>query len=118
MKTRKKTTPKNSIVVFLTQLGAMRALLMCAVLAMLVFVPVPGTSPVYQGWALIPTILVPVLAPILFMVLMLDVLMTSVFMTDKKGALRARYRTILFIELALAAGFVLFWAPYFKAMIS
>jgi hypothetical protein len=51
------------------------------------------------------------------MVVMLDVLMSSIFMIDKKGAARARYRRIQLTNLTLAIGMVVFWTPYFKALI-
>lgn len=95
----------------------MRVVLACGALALIVFVPAAGTVPVYAGWALIPTVIAPVLAPILFMVLMLDVLMASVFMIDKQGAARARYRKIQIINLVLGVTLVLFWIPYFKGLI-
>lgn len=101
----------------MSQLGPMRAVLAGVALALIIFVPAPGTPPVYQGVGLIPTVLVPVLAPILFMVLMLDVLMASVFMIDKRGAARARYRMIQLFNLALAVALVLFWIPYFRALL-
>ena len=116
MKTHKTSLSKNPLARFLAQLGPMRVVLAGAALALIIFVPAPGTPPVYQGLGLIPTVLVPVLAPILFMVLMLDVLMASVFMIDKRGAARARYRMIQLLNLALAVALVLFWLPYFKGL--
>ena len=116
MKKRNKSTLKNPLTNFLTQLGLMRLVMACMALALIIFVPAPGTPPVYQGVGLIPTVLVPVLTPILFMVLMLDVLMASVFMIDKRGVERARYRMIQLLNLALAVALVLFWVPYFKGL--
>lgn len=117
MKPRNKIKQQTPTANILMQFGPMRVVLACAALALIVLVPTPGTSPVYSGWALITTIVVPVLAPNIFMVLMLDVLMSSVFMIDKKGAERARYRRIQLTNLALAAGMVVFWVPYYKALI-
>jgi len=117
MKKRKKPTTGNPLVRFVAQLGLMRQVLACMALALIVFVPAPGTPPVYQGLGMIPTVLVPVLAPILIMVLMLEVLMAGVFMVDKRGAARARYRGILLLNLALAVALVLFWIPYFRALV-
>lgn len=117
MKSRKKTRSKAPAANLLMQFGPMRVVLACTALALIVFVPMPGTTPIYSGWAMVPTIIVPVLAPNIFMVVLLDVLMSSIFMIDKKGAERARYRRIQLTELALAAGMVVFWVPYFKALI-
>lgn len=117
MKPRKRSKPKTPAANILMQFGPMRVVLACTALALIAFVPAPGTAPVYSGWAMIPTIVVPVLAPNIFMVVMLDVMMASIFMIDKKGAARARYRRIQLTNLALAAGLVVFWTPYFKALI-
>jgi len=117
MKPRKKTAPVNPFVSRLTHFGPMRLVLAGLALTMMSLVPAKGSVAVYHGWALVPTVLIPVLVPILFMVLMLDVLMSGVFMIDKKGAARTRYRTILLVELVLAVGLVLFWVPYFKGLI-
>lgn len=116
MKPRKKTAPVNPAVSLLVQFGPMRLVLAGLALTMMSLIPAKGSVAVYHGWALVPTVLIPMMVPILFMVLMLDVLMSSVFMIDKQGAARARYRTILFVELILAAGLVLFWVPYFRAL--
>lgn len=117
MKLRKKSKLKTPAANLLMQFGPMRVVLACTALVLIVFVPVPGTAPVYSGWTMIPTIVVPVLAPNIFMVLMLDVMMSSIFMIDKKGAARARYRRIQLTNLTLAIGMVVFWTPYFKALI-
>lgn len=97
-------------------LGGLRlALLVCVVVA-LVLIPAPGTRAVYAGWSLVTTLLIPVLAPLLFMLLMLDVLMSRVFMTDAEGAARARLKFVMWVNLLAAALLVIRWLPYYAAL--
>lgn len=98
------------------ELGPLRlGLLFFAVLA-IVLMPAPGTPAVYSGWPLVRTVLVPVLAPFLFLVLLLDALMARVFLTDAEGAARRRYKTAIIINLLAAAILLIRWLPHFAAL--
>ena len=77
----------------------------------------PGTRAVYEGWDLVPTVLLPVLAPLIFMVLLLDALMGRVLMADKSGKERERLRLTVIVNLLLAAGLALFWTPFYMALV-
>jgi len=83
---------------------------------MLFAAPSPGTRPDYHGWGMIPTLIAPTLAPIVFMVLLLDAMMSAVFMVDKRGTERARLKFIVFLHLLLAATLMIVWYPYFRAI--
>lgn len=78
--------------------------------------PNPGTPVVYAGWSMATTLIVPVLAPILLQVLLLDALMGRVLLSSNTGAERARYRRIMIVNLAMAAALVVGWTPYFLAL--
>lgn len=97
-------------------LGSLRLLLLCAALMSLVVVPTPGSRAVYEGWGLVTSVLLPVLAPLLFMGLLLDALMTRIFAGDAEGAARSRLRTISWINLAIAVVLLLRWLPYYAAL--
>lgn len=75
--------------------------------------PELGTKITYEGWAMATTLLAPVLAPIIFMLLMLDSLMTKVFMADKPAEVRASLRRILRINLLVGLGLFVYWLPFF-----
>lgn len=85
-------------------------------LLVMLLVPVPGTPAAAHGWAFVPTLLAPVLAPLILMVLLLDALMTRIFMTDATGAERARLKYIVAVDLVAAVALFLFWLPYFIAI--
>ena len=63
-----------------------------------------------------PTLIVPTLAPLVFMVLMLDALMARVHMTSVHGEALARYRRIVTVDLLLGLIVVGYWTPYFIAL--
>jgi hypothetical protein len=106
----------NRLFDFAAQFGALRLMLALATVSSALFVQKPGTSPVYAGWEFVPTVLAPVMTPLVLMVLLLDVLMSWVMRVDSKGRERVRLRHILVTELLLAAGLVVLWLPYYLAL--
>lgn len=104
------------IIVRLGELGVMRLALGVLALAVLVMAPRPGTAAVMDSWRMLPTLIVPTLAPLVFLVLMLDALMARVHMTSVRGAALARYRRVVAVDLLLGLIVVVWWAPYFIAL--
>jgi len=99
-------------------MGVLRVVLIALVILDMLAAPRPGTAIVYSGWELVTTMILPVLAPILLQVLLLDALMGRVMMGSAKGAERARYRRIMIVNLAFSAVLVLWWLPYFLKLFS
>jgi len=106
---RQRAQPEN----LLRQMGILRVVLIALVILDMLASPRPGTALVYSGWELVPTLILPVLAPILLQVLLLDALMGRVMMSSAKGTERARYRRILVVNLLFSLALVLWWLPYF-----
>lgn len=94
----------------------LRVLLALLAIILIVFATPPETEVILHGKQLIPTLLLPVLSPIIFFVLLLDVLMLMVFLTEKVGRQRTEYRLALYFNLILAIGLLLRWVPYFSAL--
>jgi hypothetical protein len=101
---------------FIANLGPLRLGLFCAALALSVAVPAPGARAVYEGWGLVTSVLLPVLAPLMFMGLLLDALMARVFASDAEGAARSRLRAVSWINLLIAVVLLLRWLPYYAAL--
>lgn len=101
---------------FLADLGALRLLLALAALTAAAGMPPPATAVSYQGWQVIYTLVIPVLAPMVFVVLMLDVLMSRVFMASAEAGARRRYRNIILTELLLGALILVRFVPYILAL--
>lgn len=115
-KPRAAVKPRGRSQNLLEQMGVLRVVLVSAAILDILAAPAPGTPVTYTGWALVTTLIVPVLAPILLQVLLLDALMGRVLMSSNQGTERARYRRIMIVNLVIAAVLVLGWAPYFLAL--
>ncbi len=98
------------------QLGWMRWSLIVLALIIMVAAPKAGTIPVYVTWRMVPTLIIPVLTPLIFTLLLMDSLMSRIWMTDKSGEARRHYRLAIVLNLALAAGIAIAWYPYFNAL--
>lgn len=101
---------------FLIQLKPMRVLLLFCALLTIALQPESGTPPVYDGWEMVQTLLIPVLAPLFFMLLILDTLMATLWRSQTSGEERLRYKRIQIADLVAAGLLVLSWLPYFIAL--
>jgi len=99
-------------------LGFLRVALVVMALLVMAGAPKPGTPAILEGWGMWKTLLTPTLAPILFMVLMLDALMGRVLLGSAQGHERARYRRIVTVNLVSGIALLLWWLPYFLALFS
>ncbi|MFQ6022255.1 MAG: hypothetical protein ACE5NW_05995 [Acidiferrobacterales bacterium] len=107
---------KTALVKLLTQFGPLRLALACAAVVAIFSALEPGTPGVYTGWNFVPTVLIPVLVPLIFMVLMLDTLMSAVFLSGKEGVERRRFKAIMATNVVLAVGVLLAWLPYYLSL--
>lgn len=107
---------RNLVTTFLAHLGVLRVLLVGAGVIAIVFATAPGTPPVYAGWALLPTLLIPVLVPLVFLMLVFDSIMSAVFMIDKRGQARTRYQTVILVNLVVAVLILVRWLAYYRAL--
>ncbi len=106
--------PANLIV----QLGWLRLFLAIVAIIAIVATPTAGTLAVYAGWQMVPTLIVPVLAPLIFVLLLMDSLMSRIWMTDKDPQERKHFKLAIALNLLLALGMAISWFPYFHAIAS
>lgn len=101
----------NIVSRFFRFVGPLRAMLMLLTASVIACAPfADGTTRL--GWMLGPTVIAPTLMAMLAFSLPLDMTMTRVFMLDKSGAERERYRRILWMEGAMLAALLAAWAPF------
>lgn len=64
-------------------------------------------------WDIFATLIAPVMAPLLVVVILFDYVMSRVRAADAVGDEQARYAAIARLELAAIAFSLIFWGPYF-----
>lgn len=107
----------NKITQQLKSFGFLRLSLLTLVLIEVLARPAPGTTPDYESARAVIEMIVSALAPIVFMLLLLDAIMTLVYMSSMPAERKPAYRLILVTNLVVAVIFFIYWLPYFKALI-
>lgn len=102
----------------LLDLKPLRIVLIIFAALTVIIQPDPGASPVYHGWQVVPTLLAPVLAPLFFMLLMLDFTMTTLLRSQSEGEEQARYSRVRRVVLIAGILLLLAWLPYFITLMS
>lgn len=100
----------------LAQLRPLRVVLILAGIVAILGRPEIGEPVVYSGWGVVTTLLIPVLAPILFMLLLLDALMSRVWMSEAQGEEKSRLRLVMRVDLIVGLLMLLSWLPFFIAL--
>ena len=106
----------NRVITFAAELGVLRVTLASIALIAVVLATPPGTEAVYSGWDFVPTVLMPVLVPLVLMGLLLDTMMSAIFMIEKELDERRRYRKIMITNLSLVIVLLVRWLPFFMAL--
>jgi len=91
--------------------GALRVLLVITVVVLIVAAPFSDGPAHATGWPLVRSVIAPTLFVIMAFVLPLDITMTLVFMSDRRGAERRRLRRIAQTEIVLLVAMIVAWIP-------
>jgi hypothetical protein len=70
-----------------------------------------------QGWRAIPSYVAPVLVVLIVWGLLFDMLMARVLMSEQQGLARDRYKAVLLVDAILLAALLLFWMPFYVALL-
>jgi len=103
---------------FLDSLGVLRVTMLCTTLLSLSAIPFTNTDVRMEGWGLLPDVLVPVVSFILVFILLLDMLMSRVFMIEAEAQKRQRFSKIFWVEFAQVVSLIVLWSSYFIAVLS
>ncbi|MFV1998520.1 MAG: hypothetical protein ACC641_10980 [Acidiferrobacterales bacterium] len=94
------------------RIGPLRFMLQGLAFVFIILSQFVGSRSVYSGWEIIPTLVVPALVPIIFFGMLLELMMSTVFMVDAEDVQKkTRFKTIIKIDIAIIAGLLLFWVP-------
>lgn len=100
---------------FLTSLGTLRVLLLAGVVVLIIAAPFSDgavhASSHASVWPLVRGVIAPTLFVIMVFVLALDITMTLVFMSDRRGEERRRLRRIAQVETVALVAMVVAWIP-------
>jgi len=107
------TTQEQGI---LGQLRPLRAALILGAIITILAKPAADSPVVYAGWEMVSSLLIPVLAPLIFMLLMLDALMSRVWMSEAEGDEWKRLRLVFRVDLIVGLVLLAYWLPYFIAL--
>lgn len=101
---------------FVARVGTLRIVLALVTIICMPLVFFSGGYEVVWDWSMIPNHVVPGLVVIIVWGLLFDMLMARVFMAEKEGAARERYKTVLKLDGLLLLGMCVFWGPFFWAL--
>ncbi len=92
----------------------LRVVLLLVGTLMIVFRTAPGTEVNIEGFAIVSTLLVPVVVILILMVLLLDTLMAKVMQEETQDL--SRYQYAIKLNLLVVFIMVVEWIPYFNAI--
>ncbi len=102
----------------LRQLGPLRVALSTVVLLLVAIAPFSGMDTNYDNLSVIPTIVAPVLVPIVFFVLWLDVLMSKVFGSQATTEFdKKRHRLAVRVNIIAVVLLVAAWTRFYYQLI-
>lgn len=102
---------------FLEIFGVLRGMLVLTVVLLIGLGPLSGGEVGTTVTSLLMAVVAPAIYVIMLFVLPLDITMSFVFMSDKEGDERARFRTIIRTEVALFVVMVLAWFPFIYGLL-
>ncbi|VAW91238.1 hypothetical protein MNBD_GAMMA22-2675 [hydrothermal vent metagenome] len=97
----------------LKEMGFLRIVLLLTTVFFNSVVPVAGTHESYEGVDAFFNTVIPSLTPLVFMVLLLDALMSRVMIDGKNDSGKIVSRRNSYISLALAFSLIIFWASFY-----
>jgi hypothetical protein len=107
---------KTEIYDLLSKLGPLRILLFALALVLIFFAAEAGTQGAREGIAVITSLILPTIAPMVFMGLLLDALMSWVKQVDLSGTEKRRFRLLSYLNLLFALVLLLRWLPFMLSL--
>ena len=101
---------------FIRDIGLLRAMLYIAALVVIILLPSAGVQVDVEWPAILTTVVVPALAPIIFMVILFDLVMSRVIKKGSGGDHPELLPNIFWIGLGLALIILLRWLPYLLSL--
>jgi len=103
---------------FFAEIGALRVMMLITTLLSLSAILFTSTEVRMEGWGFVPDVLVPVVSFLLLFILLLDMLMSRVFMIEADSKKRKKFNKIFLLELVQVSLLIGLWSPYFIRVLS
>jgi L-lactate permease len=97
---------------WLRSLGFLRSLLVLAAVVIMLVAPLAYGGVHLHDWRLLPTVVAPAVMMVLVFVILLDMLMSRVFMADAGEQERTRLSTAIRIEAVALLSLIAAWSPF------
>ncbi|MDH5425586.1 MAG: hypothetical protein OEY29_11375 [Gammaproteobacteria bacterium] len=107
---------KNKINNFIIQAGPIRNILYILGIITIVLKPDNSSGLNLEGLQFIPTLVLPVIAPLLITGFFLDMLMSRIYASEQPAEIRQKFKNISRIDLLMASLLLIFWVPYLLSM--
>ncbi len=115
MEQRQSPGNTGSVTLF-KQVGPLRLLFAALVVFCLLLAFLPDGNG--TGWYVLSAHVAPALVILIIWVLLFDLLMASILMSQKHGQERLRYRHILLWDGSLLVTLIAFWGPFFASLLT
>ena len=96
---------------YIERLGILRTLLAAVLVLFIAMAPFAGDHVEYSNWRILTSLVAPAFAPILFLVVVFDIVMSRVVMSADER--KERYGTVLWTYIGLLFAAALAWGPFF-----
>jgi len=107
---------KNIINQFIKDAGPIRFILYFFAVIAIVLKPDNSAEMSLEGLQFIPTLILPVIAPLLVTGFFLDMLMSRIYSSEQPDDVKRKFRTISLVDLFFAVFLLILWVPYMLAM--
>lgn len=94
------------------QAGAIRNILYVLGLLTIILKPDNDTTMSLEGLDFIPTLILPVIAPLLTTGFFLDIVMCRIYSSEQPDEVKTKFRFISRVDLILAIALLIAWVPY------
>ncbi len=98
---------------YLKQLGALRSMLVGSAIFIILCMPLADVTMSPEGWGWLRSAALPAAAPIIFMVLMLDLMMCQILKSDADAERRAQLSFASKVYLVISVILIAVWMPVF-----
>ncbi|MCB1865925.1 MAG: hypothetical protein KDG50_10870 [Chromatiales bacterium] len=102
---------------FTARVGILRVMLGILALVLVALAQPRGAEIATEGWAMASTLIAPSLVPLLIFGLLLDMLVSRVWMSGASAEKLARQRMIIRFDAVLLLLVAIAWAPFFSSLV-